>query len=58
MSPRALMTIGALIGSTVGSYLPVLWRDSSFMSMSSIIFGTIGGFAGIYVGYRMSQSLN
>lgn len=52
------MTIGALIGSTVGSYLPVLWRDSSFMSMSSIIFGTIGGFAGIYVGYRMSQSLN
>ncbi|MBU4217260.1 hypothetical protein L6270_05540 [Candidatus Parcubacteria bacterium] len=40
------------IGSYGGSYVPMLWGVSSF-SMTSIIFSGLGGFLGIYIGYKI-----
>ncbi|HVZ11274.1 MAG TPA: hypothetical protein VG941_02585 [Candidatus Paceibacterota bacterium] len=56
MSPRAFITIGVMIGSTVGGYIPVLWGDSAF-SLVSIFFAFLGGLVGIYFGWRISQSM-
>ncbi|HWQ60577.1 MAG TPA: hypothetical protein VN420_05550 [Candidatus Fimivivens sp.] len=44
------------IGSTIGGYAPLLWGGSAF-SMSSIILSGVGGLIGIYVGYRLGESL-
>ena len=43
-----------IIGSTIGSYLPVLWGGSMF-SFSSIILTAVGGISGLYLGYKLDQ---
>jgi len=55
-STSLLIWTGAGIGSLVGSYLPALWGSGLF-SFSSIIFSTIGGLFGVYVGYKVSQNI-
>jgi hypothetical protein len=47
--------MGMFIGSTIGAYIPALWGDTNLFSFASLIFGSIGGIAGIYVGFKMSQ---
>ncbi len=42
------------VGGAVGGYVPLLWGGSTF-SMSSILFTALGGFLGIYVGYKLSE---
>jgi hypothetical protein len=54
MSQKNLIWIGVMVGSTIGSYIPVLWGDG-FLSISSVIFSTIGGAAGIYFGYKLGN---
>jgi hypothetical protein len=44
------MTIGLILGS----FIPMLWGAGVF-SISSTIFSTIGGFLGIYFGYKLSR---
>ncbi|HXY17994.1 MAG TPA: hypothetical protein VEH48_01055, partial [Candidatus Nitrosopolaris sp.] len=39
------------IGSSVGSYLPVLFHQG-FFSASSIIAGAVGAFAGIWIAVK------
>jgi hypothetical protein len=42
-------------GMLVGGYLPVvLWHASDF-SLSSLLFGGIGGVAGVWFGARISE---
>jgi hypothetical protein len=41
------------IGSTIGSYLPVLF-GSSFISGWSILGGIVGGIAGIWLGVKLN----
>jgi hypothetical protein len=43
-------------GSTLGSYLPVLW-GGSVLSLGSIFLGMLGGGLGILLGYRLSKYL-
>ena len=54
MNSRPLIWIGMFIGSTVGGFVPMLWGDS-MLSISSIIFSTIGGVAGIILGFKLSH---
>jgi hypothetical protein len=51
---KAIIIIFMVIGSYAGSFIPLLWGASVF-SPASIIFGGIGGFAGIYVGYKFAN---
>lgn len=51
MSEKAIVFLVFTIGSTLGSYLPVLFGSSVF-SLWSVTGGAVGGILGIYIGYR------
>ncbi|MEI8249324.1 MAG: hypothetical protein WCG07_02405 [Candidatus Taylorbacteria bacterium] len=53
MNAKSLIWIGVFVGSTAGSFVPLLWGESEF-SMSSIILSTLGGIVGIWLGYKLS----
>lgn len=46
-----------VIGTSAGSYLPMLFGVEAF-SYTSILLGAIGGVAGIFVGYKISQNFS
>ena len=50
---RSVIGLCILVGSTVGGYVPVLWGSSSF-SVTSLLFGAVGGVVGVWVGIRLS----
>ena len=54
MSRKTVIWVCMAIGSTAGGYIPVLWGDS-FLSMTSVILTAIGGFLGIYLGFKISD---
>jgi hypothetical protein len=49
---KSTIMISMVIGSIIGSYIPVLW--GSFFSLSSIFLGAVGGFLGIWIGYKLA----
>ena len=51
---KTIVIIGMVIGSYVGSAVPLLWGES-MLSIASLIFGALGGLAGIYVAYKFSS---
>lgn len=53
---KLLIGIGMFLGSILGSYFPVLW-GGSLLGLSSVFFGTVGGIAGVIIGYRISKYL-
>ncbi len=55
MNSKSLIWIFLTIGSIIGAYVPMLWGDSA-LSMSSIVFSSIGGIVGIWVGYKLGKS--
>lgn len=56
MSAKGLVMLGLFVGSTVGSYVPVL-IGASLLSLASIIGSAIGGLVGIYIAYKLSADL-
>ncbi len=48
--------IGLFAGTTIGGFIPVLWGDSPF-SWSSTILSGIGGATGLWLGFKIDQSL-
>lgn len=46
--------MGLFLGSSIGSYLPTFLGQDLFSGWS-VILGALGGFAGIYVGYKLSD---
>ncbi len=42
-------------GFVVGGYVPTLWGASSF-SLTSLVFGLVGGAAGAWAGARLSDA--
>jgi hypothetical protein len=53
MGRSAIGLFGGL-GMFVGGYVPVLWGASSF-SLQSLLFGMLGGIAGIWAGVRIAE---
>jgi hypothetical protein len=51
---KLIIGLGMFLGSTLGSYIPVLWGGSVF-SFTSILLGVIGGLVGIWLGYKISK---
>ncbi len=43
---------GALVGGTIGSFVPSLWGAGQ-LTMSSVVFFVIGGLFGIWLAYRL-----
>ena len=54
MSRRAMIMLGMFVGSSAGSSVPMLW-GSGFLSLTSVILGLLGGIAGIWAAYKMTQ---
>ncbi len=54
MNSKTFVLIGTIIGSSIGSLVPLLRGDGVF-SFSSIIFSAIGAIAGIYLGFKLSN---
>jgi uncharacterized membrane protein YeaQ/YmgE (transglycosylase-associated protein family) len=53
---KKFIMLGMVVGSFVGSYIPLIWGDSAF-SMSSILFGVVGGIIGIWAGFKIAERL-
>lgn len=54
MSAKSLVMLGLFVGSTAGSYIPVLFGASVF-SFVSVIGGAVGGAIGVYICYKISE---
>jgi hypothetical protein len=52
---RGVIGMCAGFGGFVGGYIPVLWGASA-MGAESLLFGAIGGIAGVFLGVRISES--
>jgi len=53
---RKLVWLGLFVGSAIGNMAPLLW-GGDVISMSGILCSLIGGIIGIWVGYRVGQSI-
>ncbi|MHB8469298.1 MAG: hypothetical protein ACYDCH_06025 [Gaiellaceae bacterium] len=51
---RSVIGLCAGFGMLVGGYVPVLWGASSF-SLESLLFGALGGIAGVWVGAKIAE---
>ena len=54
MNAKRTIMIFTVVGGTIGGYIPVLW-GASFMSIASVLWSTIGGIAGIWIGFKLSR---
>lgn len=52
MNRKSAIRVGLLLGSVLGGYVPLLW-GTSFLSFSSVIFGSLGALLGIYIGFKV-----
>lgn len=49
---------GITLGGLLGAYLPVMLLHVSALGVASVVGGTIGGFVGLWVGYKAYQYLD
>lgn len=52
---KLMVIAGMIVGSYAGAYVPMLW-GGSVLSVTSILLGAVGGFFGIYIGYKLAQN--
>ena len=49
-----LIWLGMFVGSTIGGFVPMLWGAGA-LSLSGVFTSAIGGFLGIWGGYRLGK---
>ena len=54
MGTKKIIWAGAVVGSVLGGCVPGLWH-ASVMSMSGLVFSTLGGLAGIWLACRLTR---
>ena len=52
---KKVITIFAVIGMTVGGFIPMLWGDTNFFDIPSLLLSMVGGFAGIWLAVWLSK---
>jgi hypothetical protein len=50
---RSVIGLCAVVGGTLGGFVPGLW-GSSGMSVASLLFAALGGVAGVLLGARLA----
>jgi hypothetical protein len=53
---KKFVWIGMFVGSAIGNMLPTLWGGDA-ISLSGVMLSLAGGVIGIWVGYRIGQSM-
>jgi uncharacterized membrane protein YeaQ/YmgE (transglycosylase-associated protein family) len=43
------------VGSFIGGYIPALWGDDSFLSLTAVFTSAIGAFIGVWLGFRLTH---
>ena len=56
MTPKTLIWIGAAVGGTVGGFIPTLFGADA-LGFWSIVWSTVGGIAGIWGAFKLSQRM-
>ena len=51
---RSVIGFCAMLGATVGGFVPEIWGASS-LSLGSLVFGVLGGIAGVWFGVRIAD---
>lgn len=51
---RSVIGLCAMLGMTVGGFVPALWGDSGF-SLMAVLFTAVGGVAGVWAGVRIAD---
>jgi hypothetical protein len=51
---RSVIGFGGFVGMTVGGFVPEIWGASS-LSLASVVFGLLGGVAGVWLGARVAD---
>jgi hypothetical protein len=51
---RSAIGLCATAGLVLGGFVPELWGSSS-LSLSSLLFSTLGGIAGVWLGIRLTN---
>ena len=52
MNGKSLIWGGMFVGSSIGGSIPYLWNGGLF---AYVIWGAIGGFAGIWAGFKIAK---
>lgn len=54
MSRKTAVSIGMIVGSIIGGYVPGLW-GAGMLSYWGILMSGIGAIVGIYIAYRFTE---
>jgi hypothetical protein len=54
---KLFIWLGLFVGSTVGGLIPELWGAGIF-SFFSVMLSTLGGVAGIFIGYKLGKMIS
>lgn len=53
---KLMITIGVLVGGTVGGWLGAAFDHGNWMGGWSILLSTVGSIAGIWLGYKIAKN--
>lgn len=51
---KAWIWLGLIVGTSAGGMVPTLWGDSS-LSGWAVLFSVLGGFLGIWAGFKIGR---
>lgn len=54
MNKKVIMFF-TVVGLTLGGFVPALWGDTNFLDLTSLLFSTIGGIVGIWLGVQVGK---
>lgn len=52
---KSVIYIGATVGGLVGGWLGSMLDHGNLLGLWGIVFGAVGGLAGIYAAYKIQQ---
>lgn len=58
MNTKAIVSIGSMVGLTIGGLIPMLFGDQSLLDGWTILGGLIGGLIGIWLGIKVARQLS
>jgi len=57
MINKRVVMAGAIIGMTLGAFMPMLWGDNDTFGVASLLLTMVGGFVGIWLAVWVSKRL-
>jgi hypothetical protein len=52
---KHMVMAAAMIGMTLGAFVPMLWGDKEMLGLASIGCGVVGGFLGIWLAVFLAK---